>query len=111
MDTSRLVDEFRALSPASQVETLVRLAHELTILGRDVAYEPGSLDLRHPQRLRALNEVQHRITSHVLALLSADSHRYPDDVFVSIILEQDDPELRRQVAGAFSRSLFPQAVV
>src|SRR5947208_4339464 len=104
MDIHRLVNEFRGLPPNSQIETLVRLAHELTIVGRD-AYEPSSLELRHPQRLRCLNEVQHRITSHVLALLAADPDRYPDEVLASIILEQDDPELRRQVAVAFARSL------
>ena len=109
MDIPRLVAEFRSLPPPSQMEALVRLAHELTIVGRD-AYEPSSLELRHPDRLRSLNEVQHRVTSHVLALLTADLGRYPDEVLVSIILEQDDPELRRQVLAAFARSLSPQAV-
>jgi hypothetical protein len=104
MDVSRLVSEFRGLPPGSQVEALVRLAYELTLVGRE-AYEPGAQSLRHPQRLRAVNEVQHRITSHVLALLAADPRRYPDEVLASIILEHDDPELRRQIAAAFARSL------
>jgi hypothetical protein len=104
MDTRRLVDEFRGLPSSSQIEVLVRFAHELTIVGRD-AYEPSSLGLRHPQRLRSVNEVQHRVASHVLALLTADPGRYPDEVLAPLILEQDDPELRRQVAAAFARSL------
>jgi hypothetical protein len=108
MDVPRLVNEFRGLPPGSQVEVLVRLAYELTLVGRE-AYEPGSLALRHPQRLRALNEVQHRVTSHVLALLAADPHRYPDEVLAAVILEQDDPDLSRQIAAAFARSL-PQPV-
>jgi hypothetical protein len=110
MDTSRLVAEFRSLPPATQIEALVRLAHELTIVGRDT-YEGSSLGLSHPQRLRSLNEIQHRITSHVLALLAADPGRYPDEMLASITLEQDDPELRRQVGAAFARSLSPQAVL
>ena len=110
MDTTQLVDQFRSLPPAAQIETLIRLAYALTIVGRDTAYEPGSLELRHPQRLRALNEVQHRICGQVLALLASDSDRYSDDALASIILEQDDPELRRQVAAAFARSLTPQPV-
>jgi|SRR6516162_3472554 hypothetical protein len=110
MDTTQIVAEFRSLPPASQIESLVRLAYELTIVGRDT-YEPASLGLQHPNRLRSLNEIQHRVTSHVLALYAADSGRYPDEVLASIILEQDDPELRRQVAAAFARSLSPQALV
>ncbi|HLN31922.1 MAG TPA: hypothetical protein VK395_29595 [Gemmataceae bacterium] len=110
MDITDLAAEFRSLPPAAQIEALVRLAHELTIVGRDT-YEPSSIGLRHPHRLRSLNEIQHRVTSHVRALLAADSGRYPDEVLASIILEQDDPELRRQVAKAFARSLSPQAAV
>jgi hypothetical protein len=110
VDDSRLVTEFRSLPPAAQVEALVRLAHELTIVGRDT-YEAASLGLRQPQRLRSLNEIQHRATSHALALLAADPGRYPDEVLAALVLEQDDPELRRQVAAAFARSLSPNAVV
>src|SRR5262245_32316181 len=109
MNTSQLVDTFRGLPTAAQVQALVRLAHELTIVGRDT-YEVSSPGLRHPHRLRCLNEAQHRVVSHVLALLTADPGRYPDDVLVSIILEQDDPELRQQVAAAFARSLSSRAV-
>jgi hypothetical protein len=107
---SHLADVFCGLLSELQLEALARLAHELTIVARDT-YEPGTLDVRHPQKLRALNEVQHRITSHMLALLTADPARYADDLLASIILEQDDPELGRQVAVAFARSLTPQAVI
>jgi len=110
MDTPRLVDVFRSLPTAAQIEALVRLAYELTMVARDT-YEASSLELRHPQRLRCLNEIQHRVAGHVLALLTADPERYPDDVLASMILEQDDPELRRQVTAAFARSLSQQAVV
>src|SRR5438105_1650755 len=103
MDLSRVVDDFRGLAAASQIEVLVRFAHELTIVARDT-YEASSLAVRHPQRLRSLNEVQHRVTGHVLALLAGDPARYPDDLLMSLILEQEDPDLRRQVAAALARS-------
>lgn len=109
MQTPDLSAEFCTLSPGSQIEVLLRLSHELTIIGRDT-YEPSSPDLRNPHRLRYLNEVQHRITSHVLALLASDLSRYPDEVLASIILEQEDPELHRQIATAFARSLSSQAM-
>jgi hypothetical protein len=104
MDISTLVAEFRSLPPASQIEALAHFAHELTIVGRDT-YETSSLELRHPHRLRWLNEVQHQVTSHLRALLTADPCRYPDEVFVPLLLEQDDPDLRRQVGAALARSL------
>ena|SRR5437588_601055 len=109
MDISRMVEDFRGLPPAAQVEALVRLAHELTIVGRDT-YDASSPGLRYPDRLRSLNEVQHRVVSHVLALMTDDPGRYPEEVLATIILDQDDPELRRQVASAFARSLPKQAV-
>jgi hypothetical protein len=109
VDVPRLISEFRSLPSAAQVQALTRLAFELTIVARD-AYEPSSLELRRPRWLRSLNEVQHTVTSHVLALLAASPDRYPDEVLVSIILEQDDPELRRQIAAAFTRSLPSQPV-
>lgn len=99
-----IVGEFRSLSPAAQIDALVRLAHELTIVGRD-AYEPSAVGLRRPDRLRSINEIQHRVTSHLLALLARDPERYPDAVLASLILEQEDAELGRQIATAFARSL------
>jgi hypothetical protein len=110
MDSSHIVDTFRSLSSAAQIEALVRLAYELTIVGRDT-YQADSAELRYPQRLRCLNEVQHHVTSHALALLMDDPGRYPDEMLARIILEQDDPELCRQIAAAFMRSLSSQAVV
>lgn len=103
------VDRFKSLPPVSQIEILARLAHELTIVGRDTYHISGS-GVREPNRLRFLNEIQHRVTSHTLALLTSDPGRYPDDVLVSIILGADDPELASQVEAAFDRSLSLQAV-
>jgi hypothetical protein len=102
MDTAS-VGKFLPLPDREKIEVLVRLSHELTILARDT-YEAGSTRLSHPLRLRTINEVQHRISAHVLALLRNDPARYPDDVLAQIILEHDnDPELRRQIGDAFSR--------
>jgi hypothetical protein len=107
METTPLATAFHELTRAAQIEFLVRLAHELTIVGRD-AYEPGSLELEHPRRLRCLNEIQHRLLSHVLALLAANPS-FSDEALVSTILELDDPVLRQQVTGAFVRSLSAQS--
>jgi hypothetical protein len=110
MDSARIVVEYKSLPVSAQIEALVRFAYELTIVARDT-YEPGSMALRFPERIRCLNELQHRIMSHLLALLTGDTHRYPDEVLVSILLEHDDAELGRMVAGAFGRSLSQPATV
>jgi hypothetical protein len=110
VDHSQATDTFLALPRNQQIEALVCLSHELTILARDT-YEVGSTGLTHPARLRTINEVQHRIIAHVLALLRNDPARYPDDVLVNIILgHEDDPELQRQILQAFSRVLSHDAV-
>lgn len=109
MDISHLANAYQSLPSAAQVEALVRFAYELTLVGRDT-YKPGTLELQHPGRLRSLNEMQHRVASHVLALLTDDPGRYPDEVLVSAFLEQDDAELRPQVAAALARSLSSQEV-
>lgn len=100
MDLPHLVSAFRDRPPAAQVEALLRLAYELTLVGR-ASYEGASGQAA--DRLRAVNEAQHRVVSHALAILTADPRRYPDDVLLAILLEQDDAELRRQVADALAR--------
>jgi hypothetical protein len=102
--------EFCSLPQAAQVKTLVRLANELTILARE-SYDHASLGIKEPDRLRAINELQHRITSHALALLAHDAGRYPEEVIGSMILANDDPELERQVEAAFARSIGRQAAI
>jgi hypothetical protein len=104
MDARRLTEQFSALSPVEQTEALVQFSWELTLVGRE-AYEPGTTALRHPRRLREVNEVQHRVSSHIRALLAADPNRYPDDVLIPIFLDGEDEEFRSQVAAAFARSL------
>jgi hypothetical protein len=53
---------------------LIRLAFELTVLARDT-YEPGTREVSDPSRLRAINEIMHRLTRRILNLVRED----PDD--------------------------------
>jgi len=104
MDASRLQTAFQDLSAPAQIETLARFAFELTIVGR-LAYEAGSLEIKHPRWLRRVNETQHRVAGQLMALLADNSNRYPDDVIVPLLLEENDAELRTQLVAAFARSL------
>lgn len=46
---------------------LARVAYELTVRARDT-YEPGTVGVSDPAKLRAVNEVMHRLTHRALKL-------------------------------------------
>lgn len=102
---------FSALSIEEQKEFLARLSHELTLLGRD-AYEIGTENFTNPSQMRAVNEIQHRIASHLLALIKNETTRYPDEILVKIIIEHpQDKNFERKAAQAFEQIANKFAVV
>jgi len=104
MTADQAVAVFSSYSSGEQAEFLAQLMVELTLVARD-SYEVGGDGFTFPQRVRRLNEVQHRISEFLWALLHDDPSRYPDDVLLRIILEQpDDPALGQQLNEAFARS-------
>lgn len=107
MTISSIEDIFVHESEQEKVEFLLELAHAMTIIARD-SYEVDGEGLTDQQRLRRINEIQHRITGHLLALARPDTPRYPDDVLIRIIFDQaDDPGLRRQLFEIADRFLAP----
>ena len=103
MSTDEAIAIFSSLSQRDKEEFLAHLIHELTIIARD-SYEVGGDALVNPQRVRSINEIQHRISAFLWALLRNDSKRYPDDVLVKIILEHpDDNALEQQLNKTFAR--------
>jgi len=97
------LDTFRNFSPQEKLYFLIRLAHMLTILARDT-YEVGGEGVTEASRLRLINEVQHRVTDFLRALVQHDPQRYPDDVLMRIVLEHpDDLDLQQQIQDAVTR--------
>lgn len=95
---------FSSLSPDEKKEFIAQLIYELTIVARD-SYEVGGDGLTNPERVRRVNEVQHRLGAFLSKLLRDDPGRYPDDLLVRTILEhEDDGELQRQMGAAFARA-------
>ena len=87
---------YRNLSTEAQARVLATFGHNMTIAARDT-YEVQSPGVRAPQRLRDINEIQHRVFGHISALLTGEREsRYPDDTLLSILLEHGDDELRAQ---------------
>jgi hypothetical protein len=104
IDIADAVTYFSTLAPKDKASFLAALAHELTIVARDTC-EAGTENLTHPSRMRAVNEVQHRLTAFLAALLRGDPQRHPHDILVRILLEHPrDAVLERQLAGAFNRT-------
>jgi hypothetical protein len=105
MNDPQAVVFFSALPDDGKASFLAALAHELTVVARDT-YEVGGDGLTDPDRMRSINEVQHRLTGFLAALLRGDSQRYPDDVLVRVVLEHPrDAVLQRQLSEAFGRAV------
>jgi hypothetical protein len=110
MNLCDAIDTFINFSPQEKMHFLIRLAHMLTILARGT-YEVGGEGVTEPSRLRLINEVQHRITDFLRALVQHDPRRYPDDVLMKIVLEHpDDLDLQQQVQEAVTRLLAQMAI-
>ena len=69
------------LSPDRKLYVLSLLAHNLTISGRSV-YSERSADNETIEKLYTLNEVQHRLSSQLMHIISNDGHAQLDDAFI-----------------------------
>jgi hypothetical protein len=100
LDTQAAIAFFSGLSAAEQLRFLIAFSHRLTIAARDT-YEFQKDGVTDPKRLRTVNEVQHRVSGHAMALLKDDPDRYPDDVLVRIFLDDKSESERADIAWAF----------
>jgi hypothetical protein len=83
----QFVQVFDVATPTTQALMLLVVAHNLTIGARD-SYPLASEELTDEQRfsfLRDINELQHRILSHSIALLTGDDRRYPNEVLLGML--------------------------
>lgn len=104
MTTDEAIAVFSSYSSEEKKEFLAQLMYELTIVARD-SYAPQEDGLTNPQRVRLINEVQHRLSAFLGALLRDDPRRYPDDVLVRIVLEESgDDVLSQHIMAAFANA-------
>ena len=85
MNIHELKDWYLCLPDSDKVIFLALVSGDLTIHGRAIG-----LDLSGEKQLRSfngLNELQHQISFH-LAGIGMKADRYPDDVFLQILLEK-----------------------
>jgi hypothetical protein len=104
MTTDEAITVFSSFSPGEKKEFLAQLMYELTVIMRGEAYEFGGDGLTDARRARLINEVQHRVSAFLWALLRDDTRRYPDDVFVKLILGWgEDESFHRLLEETFAR--------
>jgi hypothetical protein len=92
MRETRSLQTFRraysASSPEVQLSILAELSHELTILLRSF-YTDDTQGQHVPAEVAiAINELQHLITGQQRHLSKDEQQRYPDEVFLSILVER-----------------------
>ena len=95
---------YSSLSRNAQLGVLASFGHLLTIAAREASddHDAKGDDVG---RLRGINEILHRVLSHIHALASNDRVRYPDTVLVAVLLECGGEHLRATVLSALRRAL------
>jgi len=102
MKTEVAITFYSFLTNDEQTKFLAHFSHYLTVVARDT-YEVGTENITNQPKMRTVNEIQHRISSHLLSLLEDSQERYPDDVLMQIIFEQNDKEFKKEVMWAFEK--------
>src|SRR5437016_3886935 len=77
--------DYSSLSEQDKLLFLAALAHDLTVAARET-YVPGTEAVADPGRLRSINELQHRISSQQRDMLAKSNARYPDPVFIAMVM-------------------------
>jgi len=97
-----------ALTDDEKVDFLARIAWELTIVFRDVAYtQPQTPE--NLKKMQGINELQHQLIQQLSKHHRRDERRYDDTSFVKILLEHAESSgLLPQVQHYMERGLIDQ---
>lgn len=100
----------RSLPTSERARFLAWLGHNLTVAARVLMHGSGTAESRL-ERLYALNEIQHRVTSYIGHALGADENI---DFVLGVaarVFEADDPVVKREatLAWEFTRKNFASA--
>ena len=102
MDAIAAIEILTALTPENKTRMLAMLCHDLTVIARDT-YGKGE-DVKVPTRLRALNEIEHRMTGFLIRILRRENSLDADDAIAAIFFgERKDKYLGSLLAFAFTR--------
>lgn len=103
MTVEEAIEIFSSFTADEQKSFLAYFSHYLTVITRD-AYEVGTENITNQSKMRWINEIQHQLSSHLLALLENNSERYADDVLIRILVEHSkDKAFEAEMKWAFER--------
>jgi hypothetical protein len=92
VDRETATQWFRGLDAHDRAAFLANLAHNLTVAAR-AYYKPQTTEVADPNRLRTMNELQHRITSYLGHLLGGTEDISWAPFIVEVMLGADDPSI------------------
>src|SRR5438046_2930840 len=86
MKLEEFTERYETLSKQQRLLFLSTIVSELTLAGRGT-YMAGTDAVADPPRLRAINEFEHRVVSHLRDVIAGSRERHPDDVICQVIFE------------------------
>lgn len=99
-DSHEQGDWLVAQDEPTQALFLATLAFELTIVGRN-SYTVQSDGLDHPEQLRTVNEIQHRVLAFLRDVLAGESNDSFQRSMAAWVLQQPNPELHYLLSSAW----------
>lgn len=94
----------QSLSAHERARFLIRLSHNLTIAGRAIALASDTTESRL-ERLRELNEIQHRVVGYAgHALGAAEDQRFLLPLLLTVLRGSRDPDLNGAARYAWNQT-------
>lgn len=95
-----------SLDSERKLAFLARLMYELTLAGR-ASYSVDSLGVEQPRLLREINELQHKVSSQIMNLVSASTYLRSSTSLAELFLE---PKCEDESYGMVIRNSFVDAI-
>jgi len=105
MNIDSEVRNFVDLSSIDKARFLVRFMYELTLEARNY-YGPGGSQDIDANKLRFINEIQHRLTRFIEQILIDDPARTSDESMLKLLLaSRSEKTIEALVHGAYTRTI------
>ena len=105
MNIDSEIRNFADLSANDKARFLTRFMYELTLEARNY-YSPNTTQDIDANKLRFINEIQHRLTRFIEQVLIDDPARSADDVMLRLLLApRSEKTIEAMVHGAYTRTI------